>query len=299
MSVGMFLFAANDTLGKQLLGTYTVGQLMLVRGIVGLGIMLPVLARAGLPLLVASNGPRLQLLRFALAPAEASLFFWALITLSLAEVITYYQAGPIWVTALSAFLLGERVGWRRWAAVLVGFFGVIIALHPATAPPSLGAFSALLGSLLYAGFLIATGRLSSIPQPVLMAQQLLATVLFGAGFVLFQGWTAPGPLDAAMLLVLGLGSLGGNMCVNLALRLGPAVTIVPFQYTMLLWGIMLGFLVFGELPGAAGLAGAAIIVAAGLFIVLREHRLATARSSASISWVATPSDPSGDRGGGR
>lgn len=275
MLVGMFLFVANDTLGKQLVGTYTVGQLMLVRGLVGLVIILPVLARAGLPLLVAADRPRLQFLRFALAPAEASLFFWALITLPLAEVITYYQAGPIWVTALSAFLLGERIGWRRWTAVFVGFCGVVVALHPVTAPLSLGAVSALLGSLLYAGFLIATGRLSSIPRPVLMAQQLVATVLFGAGFVLVQGWTAPGPLDAALMLVLGLGSLGGNLCVNLALRLGPAVTIVPFQYTMLLWGILLGFLVFGELPDAAGLAGAAIIVAAGLFIVLREHRLAT------------------------
>lgn len=274
MLVGMFLFAANDTLGKQLVGTYTVGQLTLVRGLVGLAVMVPVLLRAGLPLVVATHRPRLQWLRFALAPAEASLFFWALITLPLAEVITYYQAGPIWVVALSAFLLRERVGWRRWTAVFVGFCGVVVALQPTAGPLSVGALSALLGSLLYAGFLIATGRLSAIPRPVLMTQQLLATALFGAGLVLVQGWTVPGPLDAALMLVLGLGSLGGNLCVNLALRLGPAVTIVPFQYTMLLWGILLGFLVFGELPGVSGLVGAAIIVAAGLFIVFREHRLA-------------------------
>ncbi len=220
---------------------------MLVRGVVGLAVMLPQLNRAGLPLLVTGDRPWLQLLRFALAPAEASLFFWALITLPLAEVITYYQASPIWVTVLSAFLLGEHVGWRRWTAVFIGFCGVVVALHPAAGPMSLGALSALLGSFLYAGFLIATGRLPTIPASVLMAQQLFATVL---------------------MLVLGFGSLSGNLCVNMALRLGPAVSIVPFQYTMLLWGILLGFLVFGGLPGASGLSGAAIIIAAGLFILL-------------------------------
>lgn len=92
MVLGSFLFAANDALGKQLVGTFTVGQLMLVRGVVGLAVMLPLLRSPGLPLLVTSDRPRLQLLRFALAPAEACLFFWVLITLPLAEVITYYQA---------------------------------------------------------------------------------------------------------------------------------------------------------------------------------------------------------------
>lgn len=276
MLLGMFLFALNDTLGKQLIGIYTLGQLTLIRGVAGLAIMLPLLWRTGLPPLDTSYRPRLQLLRFVLSPAEACLFFYALISLPLAEVITYYQAGPIWVTALSA-LLGERVGWRRWTAVFAGFCGVLIALHPTTGL-SAGALAALLGSVLYAGFLVVTGRLPGLHRSVLMVQQLCATLLMGAGLVLLQGWVAPGPVDAGLMLVLGLGSLAGNLCVNLALRLGPAITIVPFQYTMLFWGILLGFLVFGDVPGIAGLAGAGIIVGAGLYIMIREHRLAQARA---------------------
>lgn len=272
MLLGMLLFSLNDALGKWLLGTYTLAQLTLVRGLIGLAIMLPLLRRTRLPPLAASYRPRLQFLRFVLSPAEACLFFYALISLPLAEVMTYYQAGPIWVTALSA-LLGERVGWRRWTAVFAGFCGVLIALHPTTGL-SMGALAALLGSFLYAGFLVVTGRLPGIHRSVLMVQQLCATLLLGAGLVLFQGWAAPGPVDAGLMLVLGLGSLAGNLCVNLALRLGPAVTVVPFQYTMLFWGTLLGFLVFGDVPGVASLVGAGIIVGAGLYILVREHRLA-------------------------
>ena len=129
--------------------------------------------------------------------------------------------------------------------MFVGFCGVVVALHPAAGPLSLGTLYALLRSFLYAGFLIATGRLPTIPASVRMAQQLFATVLFDARFVLFQGWTTPPPVDAVLMLMLGFGSLDGNLRVNLALRFGPAVLFVPFQYTMLLWGILLGFLVFG------------------------------------------------------
>ena len=273
MIAGVFLFAANDTLGKIMLGTYTVSQLMVVRGAVALLVMLPVLWRQGLPILVRRDRPGLQLLRFVLAPAEASLFFWALITLPLADVITYYQAAPIWVTALSVFLLRERVGWRRWTAVFVGFAGVVLALHP-EGSVSLGALSALAGSVGYALYLIVTGKLATTPRAVLMAQQALATLLYGAAIMLFEGWAMPDRTDALLMVVLGLGSLAGNLCVNLSLRLGPAVSIVPFQYTMLLWGIVFGWVVFGDLPGVSGVAGAALIVGAGLFILLREHRLA-------------------------
>lgn len=160
--------------------------------------------------------------------------------------------------------------------MFVGFCGVLIALHPTTGL-SIGALAALLGSFLYAGFLVATGRLPGLHRSVLMVQQLCATLLLSAGLVLFQGWVAPGPADAGLMLVLGLGSLAGNLCVNLALRLGPAITIVPFQYTMLFWGILLGFLVFGDIPGIASLIGAGVIVGAGLYILLREHRLAQVR----------------------
>lgn len=273
MLLGVLLFAVNDTLGKWLVGTYAVGQLMLVRGVAGLCVMAPFIWRAGAPAFMRAPQPGLQVLRAILSVLEASLFFWALTALPLAEVMTYYMAGPIYVTALSALLLGERVGWRRWTAVGVGFAGVVLALHPSPGSLSLAAGCALLGSFLYACFLVATRTLAGTPSAVLMTGQLLATLVFGAALVLVQGWAAPGPVDLALMLLLGVGSLAGNLCVNRALRLAPAAVVVPYQYTLILWGLLFGWLFFGDVIGPLTLGGAAVIIGAGLFIFLREQTL--------------------------
>lgn len=278
MLLGVLLFAVNDTLGKWLVGTYAVGQLMLVRSVAGLCVLAPFIWRAGVFGFVGAPRPGLQLLRAALSVLEASLFFWALTALPLAEVITYYMAGPIYVTALSALLLGERVGWRRWTAVGAGFAGVVLALHPSPGSLSLAAGCALLGSFLYACFMVATRTLAGTPGVVLMTGQLVATLAFGGALVLAQGWTEAGPADLALMLFLGVGSLGGNLCVNRALRLAPAAVVVPYQYTLILWGLLFGWLFFGEVVGPLTLLGAAVIVGAGLFIFVREQALRRASS---------------------
>ena len=277
MLLGVLLFAVNDTLGKWLLGGFTVGQLVLVRSIAGLGVMAPFIWRTGAPAFVQAPRPRLQLLRVCFSTLETSLFFWALVELPLAEVMTYYMAGPIYVTALSPWLLGERVGWRRWTAVIVGFGGVVLALHPSPDSLSLGSLCALAGSLSYACFMLATRKLAAVPGTVLMTGQLLAALLFGAVLVAFQGWTTPSAIDLLLMAFLGVGSLGGNLCVNHALRLAPASAVVPYQYTMILWGVIFGYVFFGDLPDALTLAGGALIIAAGMFIFLREQQLRARR----------------------
>lgn len=273
MLLGVLLFAVNDTLGKWLVGAYTVGQLVLVRSIAGLCVMAPFIRRAGPYALLRAPRPGLQVLRTVFSTLETSLFFWALTELPLAEVMAYYMAGPIYVTALSPFLLGERVGWRRWTAVAVGFGGVVLALHPSPGSVSPGAACALAGSFSYACFLVATRKLAGTPGTVLMTAQLLAALLFGGALVLAQGWTPPGALDLALMLLLGVGSLGGNLCVNQALRMAPASVVVPYQYTLIVWGMIFGYLFFGEMIGPLTMAGAAIIIGAGLFIFLREQHL--------------------------
>lgn len=273
MLLGVLLFAINDTLGKWLVGSYTVGQLLLVRSVAGLCAMAPSICRTGPDAFLRAPRPGLQLLRVVFSTLESSLFFWALTELPLAEVMTYYMAGPIYVTALSPFLLGERVGWRRWTAVAVGFGGVVLALHPSPGSLSFGAITALAGSFSYACFLIATRKLAGVPGTVLMTTQLLAALLFGTALVLFQGWTPPGVIDFVLMLFLGIGSLSGNLCVNQSLRIAPASVVVPYQYTLILWGMLFGYLFFGEVIGPLTMAGAGIIISAGLFIFLREQNL--------------------------
>ncbi len=273
MLLGVLLFAVNDTLGKWLVGAYTVGQLMLMRSISGLLAMSPSMVRVGPAAFLLPSRPGLQLLRVAFSTAESSLFFWALRDLKLAEVMTYYMAGPIYVTALSPFLLGERVGWRRWTAVAVGFCGVVLALHPSPGSISVGAVCALAGSFGYALFLLTTRKLAGTQGTVLVTYQLLTALTFGAVLVLSGGWVSPGWLDLALMLLLGLGSLGGNLFVTQSLRMAPASVVVPYQYTLILWGMLFGYLFFGEVIGPLPLAGAGIIVGAGLFIFLREQAL--------------------------
>ena len=273
MLLGVMLFAVNDTLGKWLVGAYAVGQLFLVRSLAGLCVMAPFIWRTGPAAFLRPQRPGLQLLRIVFSTMEGSLFFWALRELPLAEVMTYYMAGPIYVTALSPWLLGERVGWRRWTAVGIGFGGVVLALGPSPGGFSTGAACALVGSFGYACFMVATRKLAGTPGTVLMTAQLLAGLVFGAVLVAAQGWTAPGALDLALMLALGLGSLAGNLCVNRSLRLAPASVVVPYQYTLILWGMLFGYLAFGEVLGPLPMAGAAVIVGAGLFIFMREQRL--------------------------
>ena len=184
MLLGVLLFAVNDALGKWLVGTYTVGQLLLVRSVAGLCAMAPFIHRAGPRAFLKMPRPASQALRAVFATLEGSLFFWSLTELPLAEVMTYYMAAPIYVTALSPFLLGERVGWRRWAAVAAGFGGVVLALQPSPGTVSSGAVCALAGSFGYALFMVATRKLAGTPGTVLMTAQLLAAFLFGGALVL-------------------------------------------------------------------------------------------------------------------
>ncbi|MFC7556152.1 EamA family transporter [Pseudoroseomonas wenyumeiae] len=155
----------------------------------------------------------------------------------------------------------------------VGFGGVVLALHPSPDSLSFGAVCALTGSFSYACFMVATRKLAGTPGTVLMTLQLLAALAFGAALTLFQGWASPTAFDFLLMLFLGVGSLTGNLCVNQSLRIAPASVVVPYQYTLILWGMLFGYVFFGEVMGPLTLAGAAIIVAAGLFIFLREQQL--------------------------
>src|SRR6186997_46172 len=146
MLLGVFMFSFGDALGKYMVATYSVGQLLWLRACAALLVLLPIVWRqraAFLPL----ERPWLQLLRVILSTLEVVAFFLATVYLPLADVITYYLACPIFVTALSAIFLGEHVGWRRWSAVAVGFSGVLIALQPSPQTLTWPALIALCGSM--------------------------------------------------------------------------------------------------------------------------------------------------------
>jgi len=270
MLTGIFFFALNDALGKWLIATYSVGQLLLVRSIAGLVFLVPFIKREGWGAFKEAPRPLIQLARPFFATFEVACFYWALAYMPLADVMTFYLAGPIYVTAMSPFLLREKVGWRRMLAVAAGFGGVLIALSPSMTSLTPPAFVAIAGSVSFSILMICTRLVRGTSDVVLITTQTVGALLFGAVAAPFT-WVALGWRDTALLIVLGVTAMVAHMCINRSLKLAPASVVVPYQYTTIVWAIILGYLIFHDEPGAAMLAGAGTIIAAGLYIFIREQ----------------------------
>src|SRR6201997_3708897 len=179
MLLSIFMFSFGDALGKFIVATYSVGQLLWLRACAALLVLLPMIWRHRAEFLRLER-PWLQLLRVTLSTLEVAAFFLAVAYLPLADVVTYYLACPIFVTALSAIVLREEVGWRRWSAILVGFAGVLIALHPSSQSYSWPALIALCGSLSFAVLMLITRSLRNTPDIVMASSQFVGTFLLGA-----------------------------------------------------------------------------------------------------------------------
>ena len=271
MLLSIFMFSFGDALGKFMVATYSVGQLLWLRACAALIVLLPMIWRQRAEFLHLER-PWLQLLRVTLSTLEVAAFFLASVYLPLADVITYYLACPIFVTALSAIVLRERVGWRRWSAVLIGFCGVLIALRPSSQTISWPAMIALGGSLSFAVLMLITRSLRATPDIVLASSQFAGTFVLGA-LLSPIGWVTPSLGSLSLFAAAGCISAGALLCVNRSLKLAPASVVVPYQYSMIIWAVIFGYFVFGDVPSIATIAGAAIIIGAGLYIFLRERDL--------------------------
>ncbi len=271
MTGGIFLFSLNDAMGKWLVATYSVGQVLLLRSLAALAVLAVLLRGEGLASFRAAPRPGLQLVRIVLSTLEVACFYWAVAYLPLADVMTYYLAGPLYVAGLSALVLRERIDRVQGICVAAGFAGVIVALDPSRAALTWPALVALAGSLFFALLMVTTRMLRGTSDTVLVTGQTLGAL--GLGLVLAPfAWVPPSALDVGLLSLLGIVAMGAHMCVNRALKLAPASTVVPYQYTLIIWAVVLGYLVFGDVPKAPVLVGAAIIAGAGLALLWHERR---------------------------
>jgi drug/metabolite transporter (DMT)-like permease len=273
MLLAVFIFSVNDVLGKWLAGTYGAPQILLLRSIVAMAILIAIFSRIGFGPVFSMERPGLQILRAFLGAAETGIFYFAVRYLPLADAMTFYLAGPIYVTILAATFLGERVGWRRWSAVLTGFVGVIIALGPTAANFGWPVLIAVGGSMVYAVFLTVTRLLRGTSDTVMAFWQIVASLVIGGVLAPFTWTPFTHPYDFVLLGLLGVGALIAIVGVNRSLKLAPASVVVPYQYTMIVWAGLFGYLVFGDVPRWQTILGAAIIIAAGLFIFFREQKL--------------------------
>jgi drug/metabolite transporter (DMT)-like permease len=275
--VAMGLLSVMDALIKWLSADYHTFQILAFRSLFGLVpiLALVMVAQGGLAAL-KTRRPGAHLLRGAIVAVTASLVFFALGRLPLADAYALFFAAPLFLTALSGPLLGEAVGPRRWLAVLVGFGGVLLMLRPGSGGVGglidIGALAALAGALGYAVFGALT-RLHSRTESQ-AALTVWATVVVAVAMlaILPAIWVTPTPVDWALLIATGLTGGLGSICVVRAFMLAPLSVVAPFEYTAMAWGVALGFLIWGDLPDAFIWGGTAIVVASGLYILYRENR---------------------------
>lgn len=222
--------------------------------------------------------------RTALGLISMCFMFSTVLLLPLAEATTMQFTLPIFATILGALILREPTGWHRWGAVVAGFAGVLIVTQPGSGHvASLGIVTGLLAGLLSAGVSILLrqiGRTESASTIVFWFSALSIPPL-GIAFALF--WQ-PHPLSTWLLLVaVGLTGGAAQLCMTAALRAGPVSLVVPMDYTGLIWAALYGWLLFGTLPDAATWLGAPVIVASGLYIVWREHRLRREKTDRAVA----------------
>ncbi len=271
MLAGIWAFSFGDALGKYIVADYPVGQLLFLRAVASLVLLSPLIWR-GRHEFLRLERPGLHVLRVVLSTLEVAAFFVAVRYLPLADVITFYLASPIFVTALSALVLREQVGWRRWCAVGVGFCGVLIAMQPSAQTITWPALIALSGSTCFAILMLITRSLRGASDTVLASSQFVGTLVFGAMLLPF-GWVTPSLPGFGLFALAGAISVGALLCVNRSLKLAPASVVVPYQYSMIIWAVIFGYVVFSDVPTLATLIGAAIIIGAGFYIFLREQAL--------------------------
>ena len=192
----------------------------------------------------------------------------------LADAIAFTFSGPLIVAALAPFLLGERVGWRRWSAILVGFAGVIIMARPT---PNAFQWIALIafGAAFWGALRdMVTRRISTEESSDLILYYSTAAVMIIGGLAaFFYPWRMPGTADLALFALLGVLNGGAHYMMIEAHRWAEASIIAPFRYTALVWALILGFVIWDDVPDVWLLCGASLVVGSGLYILHRETRL--------------------------
>jgi drug/metabolite transporter (DMT)-like permease len=230
-------------------------------------------ARGGIPSL-RTERPLLNLVRVTTNLSAMILYNLSLKYLMLAETVTLFFAAPLFLTALSWPLLGERIGWRRWSAVVVGFAGVMVVMQPGTEAMHPAALLPVGAALLYTFFNITTRILSRTEASHTLIVYSNIAYCVGTGIVLPFVWIAPAGADVALLLVLGAAAVAAQYFHVTALRFTQISVLAPFEYTALFWAALLGFAVWSEVPEPHVWIGIAIIVGSGLYIIYRESAVA-------------------------
>lgn len=271
MLAAVALFALMDAGLKQLSTHYPPFQVASLRGAASLPLVLVwALWTGGVAPLLRVRWS-LHLLRGALGVAMMATFVYAVSKLPLSTTYSIFFVAPLLITALSVPVLREKVGPRRWAAIVVGLIGVIVLLRPTgEGMISLAALAVLVAAVMYAVSAITVRILARTDSTQSMMVWLMVMIALGAGALAWPEWVAIRREDFWLIAFIGVAGAFGQYAITEAFRLGEASAIAPLEYTALVWGVLFDLTFWGVLPDAITWVGAAIIVASGLYLIRRE-----------------------------
>lgn len=290
LSLAVAVTALQDAFIKDLSQSYPVHQMQTFRAGAALVLIFGwIVANGGLPLLLRTRPSGLLLLRSAILSLASLSFYISLAAMEFADAVAIYFSMPLMIAALSGLVIGERVPPWRWAAVGIGFIGVVIVQHPGVGVFEPASLIVLFSTLCYALGLMLTRPVGMRVNSAVMgfwqligflATGILLSLVFGSGAFhdaahpslsyLTGGWVTPTRFDTAQLLGFGVAAAAATVLYTAGYKIAAPSFVAPFEYSALLWATLWGFVMWGDVPGVSTLAGAALIVAAGLWMIIRE-----------------------------
>jgi drug/metabolite transporter (DMT)-like permease len=266
------LFAGTAALAKWMAAIYPVGEVMFFRSFSSFVVCAAfVLPFTGFSVFVTRR-PRDHLARGVSQSISQTFTVLAVSMMPLAGAIAINFSAPLWSALLSVLWLKERAGAARWTALLMGFVGVLIVTHPGADSLQLGALFALGNAIMYGTVTVAVRGMTATESAATLLMWQMTTMAALHSLLLLFGFRLPTPSDAALLVLSGIANAIGQYLWTKALLLAPTTAVSPFYYLMLVWALVIGFVVWGDVPTLGLLVGSAVVVACGLFLLWHEAR---------------------------
>ena len=273
--VATLFFAGQDAITKHLTETVPIAQIIFVRFFFFSIFALVFASRSiGIRRAFVSQKPSLQILRGLLIVSEIALFAWCLHFMGLAEMHAIFASFPLVITVLSIPILGEKVGWRRWLAVGLGFAGTLIIIQPGPAGFNRYAVFVLICVVMFALYNLLTRKVSRHDhfETSLLYFGVVGFVMTLIAIPFF--WQPVNTDETIWLLIISVTGIIGHLLLIKSLQLAPAVILQPFNYFVLVWAIGIGYLAYNEVLSTTELMGAALVVFSGIYIARREYTVA-------------------------
>ncbi|GAB5435113.1 DMT family transporter [Falsiruegeria mediterranea] len=275
MMGSMAAFTFNDAIMKQLGASVPLFQLITMRGVLTCALLYVLARYLGKVDLRIPKGDRFLVVVRCVAEVATTYFFLnALMNIPLANVTAVLQALPLTVTLGAALFFGERVGWRRFLAIGIGFCGMLLIVRPGPDGFNIYSLYALAAMLLVTLRDLVTRKMSAeVPSMTVTLATAVSVTVVAAVVSTTETWVPVSPSLMALVVTAAVFVLLGYMCSVMVMRVGDVSFVAPFRYTSLIWALLLGFVLFGDWPDPVTLLGASIVVATGLFTLFRERAL--------------------------